>query len=254
MASGTMLYNLKEKTWDEELMGFSGILNDKLPKVQCMGTNLGVIQSCVAEKLGISEQAEVILGGQDQKLAALGAGITKTVCTVSLGTATAVTKISNTHNEKMTIPCFVFNDTAWAYEASLATTGATLKWLSTLLGKSYQELDDLAETSCAGANGLSFSSNLSSGGVIDHITLATSAGDIVRALYEDTGERINKYIEQMGGANKIIVFGGGSNSDIWLKVIQEKTNRIVCRGKDAETASIGAAILASGYTIKKGVY
>lgn len=224
MASGTMLFNLRDKCWDSELLRFAGISVDKLPEVMCMGTEIG---------------SGVILGGQDQKLAAIGAGIAKGVCTVSIGTATAITKLDYMPEDNL--PLFVFDDDHIAAEYSVAATGAMIKWLSGILGADYAEMDAMAEKA---ASGVKF--DLS--GDISGLTLATKKGDIVRALYEGICREIKIGIEKLGGAEEIRVFGGGSKSEILCRILGDVK---LCN--TAETAALGAAMLASGYKIKAEV-
>ena len=53
----------------------------------------------------------------------------------------------------------------------------------------------------------------------------------------------------MGGAKRLLLFGGGSKSDIWCRVIAEVTGMEVCVLSTPETANLGAAILASKGTM-----
>ncbi len=248
MASGTLLFDLKGKKWDDQLLAFSGLDPSKLPEVGCMGDFVGHLLPEVATELGIEGNASVYLGGQDQKLAAIGAGISKDACTVSFGTATAVT-VQNPNralDEKMRFPSFVLNDDTWVFESSIGTTGATVRWLSSILHKSYQEMNELAKQSTKGSGGVKFSTEITNGTSITGLTLATKDGDIVRALYEDICTRIHGILRQMNAPSIIKVFGGGAKSDVWCKILAETTGATVCVLDTAETACRGAAVLASG--------
>lgn len=253
MASGTMFYNINTCDWDEELLAFGGIPRDKLPNVGIAGDFVGTLLPAVAEKTGLLDTVEVYLGAQDQKCAAIGAGIDEDSCTVSLGTSTAITKFQKQPmvdlNQK--IPCFVLDEEHWVSEFALSTTGAALRWLSQSLfdGKNYRELDRLAEMAPSGCNGVRFHCDLTAQGSISGLSLSTSQGDIVRALYEDIGRSILDAVNTMGGAKRILLFGGGSKSDIWCRVIAEMTQLPVCVLSTSETANLGAAILASRKTI-----
>lgn len=249
MASGTMMYNTNIRQWDDELLEFAGIGKNKLPQIGCMGEVIGEILPEIADELGISRNTVVVLGGQDQKLAAIGAGITDKICTVSFGTATAITKVIDklSFDENMRFPCFVLDDKQWVTEACIPTTGATLKWVSNTLfgGKTYKELDILAEQSPKGANGVEFKVDFSNNGQIKGLKLSSTQGDIVRALYEGICREIKEYIDVLGGAEQIRVFGGGAKSEIWCQILADITGIEVCTLSTAETATLGAAILAS---------
>lgn len=249
VAGGTMLYNIHNKCWDKELLEFSHFSADKLPDVGCMGEKVGEILPNVAARCGIDPGCIVYLGGQDQKLAAIGAGIKDNVCTVSFGTATAISKF--TKGAVGDACLFRFDDDNYISETALMTTGAALRWLSRNLygGKTYKEMDALAEESCPGANGVKFDCNLHSGGSISGITLSTTQADIIYALYEGVSKDIADAVDSLGGADSLKVFGGGSKSGIWCKILARVSGIPVEILDTAETGSLGAAILASEYKI-----
>ncbi len=251
MASGTMLFNLEEKKWDSALAAFADIDTNKLPEVAAMGTPVGTVREDVCREIGLSGSVMVYNGGQDQKLAALGAGISNDTATVSFGTASAVTVLNPDHitDSEMRFPSFVYNEKDWVFENSIATTGASLKWLRGILGKSYAEMDALAAESAPGAGGVKFPSPMSIETAISGLTLATTSGDLVRALYEDIAQRIHTMLCEMHAPKNICVFGGGAKSDIWCRILAETTGCRVHRLDTPETASRGAAILASCGTL-----
>ncbi|MDR0405561.1 MAG: hypothetical protein LBH54_02070 [Clostridiales bacterium] len=242
MASGTMLYHLAARDWDADLTEFSGIAREQLPEIGTAGTRVGTLLPNAARELDLPETVTVILGGQDQKLAALGAGIAEGVCTVSLGTATAVSKLNPPHGSGC--PLFDFDDGRVFAEASIPTTGAAIAWLSGVLRVGYGEMDALAAKSPSGANGVRFGVDFTVGGGVSGLTLNTSSGDLVRALYEGIAREIKDKIAQMGGAERLRVFGGGANSAVLLRVISEVTQIDLRAARTAETAALGAAILA----------
>lgn len=250
IAGGTMLYNIKELCWDKEILDYCGIDESILPDVCPMGTDIGKILPEVADAMGIDKDCHVIMGAQDQKVAAIGAGLDENVCTMSFGTATAVTKMHKEAYDSSEVCQFRFNDDCYVSEGVAETSGAALKWLSHVMGDiSYKEMDILAEESSAGANGVSMVTSFSTGASMTGMTLSTTKGDLIYALYEgvctETAERIN----QMGGASEIRVFGGGSKSRIWCDILARITGCRVCILDTPETASRGAAILASGGVI-----
>lgn len=250
IAGGTMLYNIKEKCWDEELLSFSGIDADKLPEVDVMGTDIGKVLPHVADELGISKDCRVILGGQDQKIAALGAGLAEGVLTMSFGTASAIEKLHTEDTACPSVSEFRLNDEYFVSEGVADTTGAALKWLSRMMGGvSYREMDALAEESCPGANGVKAYTSFSKGASFEGMTLSTTRGDMIYALYEGTCREIADRLTAMGGAEEIRVFGGGSKSKIWCEILARITGCKIRILDTPETASRGAAILASGFAI-----
>lgn len=251
IAGGTMLYNIRELSWDDELCEFAGIDKKILPDVCCMGEDLGKILPEAAKKLGINPECRVIMGAQDQKVAAVGAGISDGVVTMSFGTATAVTKLVRNAPESSPVPHFRLNGRYYVAEGVAETTGAALKWLSRMMGDiSYREMDSLAEESSPGANGVRAVTSFSIGASFEGVTLSTTRGDLIYALYEGVCREISARICEMGGADEIRVFGGGSKSRIWCEILCRITGCDICILDTAETASLGAAILASKGKIK----
>ncbi len=249
IAGGTMLYNIWEKDWDRELLSFSGINAEKLPEVACMGTPLGPLLPEVAAYCGIEPGCQVVLGGQDQKLAAIGAGIRPGACTVSFGTATAISKLyegaSFDGEERVTI--FPFGEESYIAEIPLPTTGAALRWLVKTMcpDKSYKEVDQLAKLSAPGAGGVIFETDLATGGVLSGLTLSTTLSDIIYALFEGVSRDIRDSVQRLGGARDLLVFGGGAKSDIWCRILSRVCQTSVSILETPETAALGAAILAS---------
>lgn len=249
IAGGSMLYDIHKKEWNAELLNFAGITGDILPEVMPMGTDIGNILPEVSEHTGISKDCRVYMGGQDQKLAAIGAGIGNDICTVSFGTATAISRLGDgiSYEEGTALTLFRFDDHSYISEVALMTTGAALRWLTRTLygGISYREMDELAKNSEPGANGVRFKSDLSVGGVISGITLSTTSADIVYALYEGVSEDIGNAVKSLGGAKRLKVFGGGAKSEIWCRILARVSGIPVEILSLPETASLGAAILAS---------
>lgn len=246
IAGGTMAYNITEKKYDDELLKFAGVEAERLPDVGCMGDYVGKILPDVANFTGISPECDVYLGGQDQKIAALGAGIDESSVTVSFGTATAVTKLTKTLPEEVNFSRFRFNDEYYSYEGVVSTSGAALKWAANTIfgGLSYKELDRLA-IEAGGSGGVAFDTDLTNCGMISGITLGTTQGNIVYALFEGVSRAIAGFAADMGDYDKLYVFGGGSKSEIWCQILADVSGKRIVSLNTPETASLGAAILAS---------
>lgn len=246
IAGGTMAYNITDKKYDEELLAFAGVDVCRLPEVGCMGDFVGKLLPEVAKLTGINPDCEVYLGGQDQKLAALGAGIDESSVTVSFGTATAVTKLTRSFPDEMDFSRFRFSDDYYSYEGVVSTSGAALKWAANTIfgGLSYRELDLLAEEAGT-SGGVTFDTDLTSCGMISGITLGTTKGNIVYALFEGVSRAIAGFAADMGDYDSLYVFGGGSKSEIWCQILANVSGKRIVALNTPETASLGAAILAS---------
>ena len=270
MASGTMAFNISEKKWDEDIIRACGLDSGKLPEVNCAGSLVGEVHPNVAVEMGLPPGVKVVLGAQDQKCAAIGAGIREGIATVSLGTATAISSIhrSPVLDEQMRVPCFALDENRWILESVISTSCISLKWLKTTMFENmeYSEMDCLAEAAAAGAGGVFFYPHMEGAttpywrndikGFMYGFSLSTSKGDIIRALLEGIGFQIKVNIDiheeiNREPVNEIRIFGGGSNSELWCRLIADITGKTVSVLYTSEIANLGAAILAGMGT---GVY
>lgn len=250
MAGGTMAWDLQKKVYDARLLAFAGVEEKKLPKVACMGAKVGRLLPEVAQKTGLPESCVVYLGGQDQKLAALGAGIDEACVTVSLGTATAVSRLmpqTNASGASLAPPptdatVFRFDENHYSTEGVLDTSGAALKWLMGILHQpDYQAMNALAEQA-GSSGGVVFYTDMTAGGCIENLKLETTPGQLVYALMEG----VSRSVGQMAGSGeKLVLFGGGAKSEVWCRIMAQTTGKTVCVTDTAETGIRGAAMLAS---------
>jgi len=131
MAGGTMLLDLHSLAWCDDLLSTFDIDSNLLPEVAWAGSVAGGLDPAVAGTLGLRPGIPVAVGGQDQKCAALGAGIRPGVATVSLGTASAISCLMNEPilDPKRRIPTYPFVVPGyWDFEGVIGTAGGALKW------------------------------------------------------------------------------------------------------------------------------
>lgn len=262
MASGTLFYDIKEQQWSSNILESFGLDRNKLPGIAWSGTPVGIVKKEISEELGLPPDVVIAVGGQDQKVAALGAGIDVGKTTVSLGTAMAITQKCERPviDKRMRIPCFTdLLREHWVLEGS--TIGCSiLDWLKQTFfsEKSYAELNRMAmqaETKenqiflypyFAGTGSLHYNQDIK--GFLYGLDLNTQANQIVRSVFEGIAYQIKENIdvveEMYKPVRELRVFGGGSKSEVWCQIIADITNKPVIALYTSEAASIGAAILA----------
>lgn len=258
MASGTLAYDIHEKKWMTDFLSQFDIDVAKLPDLMVSGQIAGTVLPEVARELGLSEQTKVVIGAQDQRCASMGAGIDKGIFTVSLGTASSISAITDTPiiDENMQVACCGLNEDHWILETVVSTAGVAFKWLKNTLFPQldYAEMDSLALSSEPLAGGIAFYPHLSvdaSGkakGTFTGLSLQTTPQDIIRAVLEGVAFQIKIHInsmEKMGvTGNEIRLFGGGANSPVWCQIIADVTNKRVVIPRTNETGNLGAAMIA----------
>jgi xylulokinase len=75
LAGRTMLFNVREHQWQEEILSTVGLDASRLAPAVASGTVVGTIGPKIAGQLGLPENVLVVAGGHDQPCGALGAGI-----------------------------------------------------------------------------------------------------------------------------------------------------------------------------------
>ena len=147
MASGTLLYDLREARWSEELLGRCGLDPALLPELRWAGEDAGALLPEVAEELGVSRDCRVAVGAQDQKCAALGAGLRPGVMTISLGTSAAVSMLHDraeiTEDHRIGW-CGYVRPGFWVTEGVISTAATCLRWVRDTMfpGMSYDVINE----------------------------------------------------------------------------------------------------------------
>ena len=260
MASGTLLYNINTNDWSDELLSAFDIDGRKLPELVLSGEIIGSIRPEIAAELEIPCSAAVVMGGQDQKCSAFGAGIDRHTITASLGTACGMLKKMDYPfaDKNMAIPCFSYLfDRSWVLEAVISTVGASLKWLK---GISFQgigydqinaEVEKLRNTNVmffphmAGAASPHWRAEAR--GCFLGLSLSTRPADLVLALFEGVAFQMRRNLEampQMEETEALRIFGGGAKSGVWCGIIADITHLPVNVLETTETAALGALMLA----------
>ncbi len=263
MASGTMLYDLKTQAWDPAILNRFEIDEDRLPVIANGGDPAGYVLPEVAKQLGLRADCPVAVGAQDQKCAALGAGLDEGVMTVSLGTAVAIEKRWNeakTETNQGVCWCGYVLPNTFVTEGVINTAGTCLRWLRDTMfrDEGYHVIDDEADQARNRGSSLLFFPYLNgpsapnyypeSEGCFHGVNLATVRGDFALAVMEGIAFQIRVLLESMeayGSIHTLVLFGGGAKSDFWCQVISDATGLRVMVPSTTEAAGAGAAMLAA---------
>ena len=91
MAARLLCFDVHRRAWSQDLLDMAGLRTDQLADVAPSGTVLGVIEAGAAARLALPEGVLVVLGGHDQPMGALGAGVVEPgTAMYSLGTTEAL--------------------------------------------------------------------------------------------------------------------------------------------------------------------
>ena len=261
-ASRTLIYNIHELDWDDELLSILDIPRAMLPQVK---PTSGVYGQTDAQLFGAAIPIAAAVG--DQQAATFGqacfeAGNAKntygTGCFLLLNTGE--TAVASRHNLLTTIGWHIDGKTTYCLEGSIFVGGAVVSWLRDGLGiiGSSSEVETLA-ASVPDSGGVYFVPALVglgaphwdpyARGTILGITLGTTAGHIARAALESIALQSRDLLEAMqkdAGVEltELKVDGGASVNDALMQFQADVLDVTVCRPVVAETTALGAAYLA----------
>ena len=261
-ASRTLLYNIKEDDWDNELLSLFDIPKNILPKVVDSSSTSAYVDD---EFFGVRIPISGIAG--DQQAALFGQLCTDqgdikntygTGCFCMMNTGKTFVKSKN----KMlsTIAWRIDGEVTYALEGSVFVAGALIQWLRDKLGiiKNAAEVENLAK-SVDNNGGITFIPALSglaapywdpyAQGTIFGITRGTENGHIARAALESIALRTRDIIIEMekdAGIkfSNLKVDGGACNNNLLMQIQSNLLNTKVIRPKTTETTALGVAFLA----------
>ena len=261
-ASRTMLYNIHELCWDEELLNLLDIPKAMLPEVK---PSSGYYGSARSELLG----AEIPITGAagDQQSALFGqvcfeTGAAKntygTGCFLLMNTGEK--KIISSHNLLTTIAWSIGGKIEYALEGSIFVAGAAVQWLRDELGliKNAAESEELA-MKVPDTQGVFIVPafvglgapywDMYARGAIFGLTRGVNRNHIVRAVLESiayqTRDVLSAMEEDSGISLSVLKVDGGASANEFLMQFQSDIlGTKVIRPANLETTAQGAAFLA----------
>lgn len=259
-ASRTMLYNIHELKWDEELMDLLGIPASMMPRV-CASSEVYGYAEILGGKVaiaGIAGDQQAALFGQMCTAPGSVKNTYGTGCFLLMNTG--VTPVTSRNNLLTTIAWKIGDTVNYALEGSIFVAGSVVQWLRDGLGiiRSSSEIEALA----AGVpdNGGVYLVPALTGlgapywdqyakGSITGITRGTKAAHIARAALEGIAFQTMDIVEAMQKDAGVVlgelkVDGGASRNNLMMQFQSDILGTRVIRPKETETTARGAAYLA----------
>lgn len=262
LASGTMLYRNDLRAWDPELIALADVRREQWAPIRAAGALVGPLRDTIADAVGLPS-VPVCVGAQDQKCAALAAGLAPGVLTLSLGTAAALEAMRSTPASLPGVPTFsYFGDREWVAEGVVHTAAAANRWFAQNAAPTddVEELGRLAAATYPASDRPLFFPHLARvgqpaararwgvepAGVFWGLTLDATPGDMARAVLEGVAYEVALLAGRLAApeARVLRVFGGGAQSDLWCRMLADITGLAVEVLASHEAAAAGAAMLA----------
>lgn len=264
-AARTLLYNISEHRWDDDLCKLLNVPMGMLPEAKDSSDDFGAM---LPEFFG--REIPILGVAGDQQAATVGQacfspGMVKstygTGCFALLNTGT--TPVIS-HNRLLTTVAYRIDGVStFALEGSIFVAGAAVQWLRDglkIIGTA-QETQDMAERSSDEARIYMVPAFVGLGapywdpdarGAIFGITRATTGEDFARAALESVGYQTRDLVDAMhadwaaeGGAETVLRVDGGMTASNWtMQFLADILGAPVDRPKTLETTALGAAWLA----------
>ncbi len=249
-ASGTLLFDVANRRWSEEVLAALEIPREWLPPV--------------------SESTEVA-GAGDQAAGAIGVGVhSPGPASVVLGTSGVVfaplEEFAPDSEGRAHVFCHAVPDTWHAMGVMLSAAGS-LGWFRRAFAPEVglDRLDAEAEAWEPGAEGLLFAPYLAgertphadpdARGAFVGLSLRHNRGALTRAVMEGVAYGLRDSLELLRGLGCAIevgrVSGGGARSELWLRIVASVLGLPLQRTVVEEGAACGAALLAG---VASGVF
>jgi xylulokinase len=263
LASTTMAYGLERRGLDARLLELFELEAGELPAIAEAFDCAGTLHRKGAALTGLPEGTPVAVGTGDDFSNPLGAGLVepgRLAC--ALGTAEVVGALHQLPviDRRGLVETHGYPGGRYFIENPGWLAGGALAWfVETFRLGDVRELDALAETVPAGADGVTFLPAM--GGAMAPEWIAAARGcfyglapvhgsaHLARAVLEGCAfamrDVLQRLLEMNLTADSILLLGGGARSRIWAQIRADLTGLPVAVPRVIATSPMGAAVLAS---------
>ena len=273
-ASGTGLFDTRNRRWCAELIQALGLSPSLFPRVLESTDPAGRVTARAAELTGLKEGTPCWAGGGDAVVQSFGSGLIREgrVGTV-IGTAGNVsmgfTRYTPNPEGKLQAFCGVTPGAYMSFGAT-QTAGGALRWFRDELCRDIRDraeaadadafdlMSGMAEQSPPGAGGIVFTPYLSgercpwpdanARGVLYGLSLNTTQGDMIRAVMEGIVYSLRQIVDIYRSFTRVdsaVASGGGAKGDLFLRMQADIFGVPVKTVSGAsEGGAFGAALIA----------
>lgn len=226
LAARTGAYDVTQRRFLPEVIAHVLSVADLFPPVLAAGTAMGFLTSEGGVAFGLPSGIPVTIAGHDHLAAGAGLGAGPDDLLNSVGTAETLVRrlgkppdVERALELELAVTLWPGGD-AWAVMASATRSGPVIEALAAELGVTPDDLDGLTGRA------------------------AQRWAETVRSLVRATADAAERVAGLAGPHRRIVVFGGGSRSPLWLRAKAAELDVPVVRCPVAEAAARGAALAA----------
>ncbi|MDO9464261.1 MAG: xylulokinase [bacterium] len=262
-ASGTLLFDVKNRKWSDEVLEKLNIDRNLLPEVYESTEITGTLTKDASELIGLSTETVVIAGAGDQAAGAVGNGIVEPgIISSTIGTSGVVfaytDQVKTDPSGRVHTFCHAVPG-KWHVMGVMLAAGGSFKWLKEMLGSgSYQLMTEQASKAPTGSEGLIFLPYLmgertphadpDAKAVFFGISPRHTRAHIIRSVMEGVSFALRDSLEIIKGLNipvsEIRASGGGAKSKLWKQIQADVNKEPIYTINVDEGPAFGAALLA----------
>jgi xylulokinase len=263
--SGTILFDLKTRTWSQEVLEALNIPAEWLPPTYEGPEVTGYVSAAAATETGLAEGIPVVGGGGDQAAQAVGVGAVQPgIIALTLGTSGVVFATTETAliepEGRLHAFCHAVPD-RWHFMGVMLSAAGSLQWYRDTLAPDtdFDALVDEAGSVPPGSEGLLFMPYLTgertpypdplARGAWVGLTVRHTRAHMTRAVLEGVAFGVKDsftLIQQagLGTIEQVRISGGGAKSPLWRQIIADVLGVELVTVNTTEGAAYGAALLA----------
>lgn len=261
-ASGTLLYDIFDNTWDEEVAEGLGVPARLLAPISPSGALAGPLGSGPAADLGLRPGLPVAYGGADTAAALIGSGLVDVgPVQLTVGTGAQVVALRRQPAPDDRLRYHVFASAVpsqWYALAAVQAAGVAFNWALEVFGldwdQAYQLLDarpgrrggPLFVPHLAGAR--SPSMDFTAQGGFYGAQVAHDRADMVRAVFEGVAFSILEAaaaLPEFAADEAVYLAGGGSTRPEWRQLLSDVLGKPVLVLGTTNASAKGAALLGA---------
>lgn len=263
-ASGTLMFDVKNKRWSAEMLDICGLKAEQLPTVYESCQVIGTLKESMAEELGLPSAVKVCAGAADNAGAAVGTGtVGDGICNISLGTSGTIFITSKDFrvDPNNALHAFAHADGNFHLMGCMLSAASCNKWWqdNVLGSEDYSGEESKIPEEMLGKNRVFFLPYLmgerspindtEARGTFIGLSMDTDRAAMKLAVLEGVAFAMRDSFEvaRSLGLNIGIsrICGGGAKSPLWRKIFANVLNIDICTVETEEGPGYGGAILAA---------
>lgn len=262
-ASGTLLFDVKNKRWSREMLDICEIDIEQLPEIHESYDVIGTLKPSAADSLGLPKSVKVCAGAGDNAAAAVGTGtVGSGQCNISLGTSGTVFIA----NEKFDVDpsnalhSFAHADGHYHLMGCMLSAASCNKWWQENIidTSNYKSEEEKITDELLGQNHVFFLpylmgerspiNDVNARAMFVGMSMDTMRRDMTLAMLEGVAFGIRDSVEVARNLGITLertkICGGGAKSGLWKRIFANVLNISIDTVETEEGPGYGGAILA----------